>query len=954
MRSAHLSPDMIIDGAREDSARLGRELARRIVHASPDILDDQVRLGQWLTSFANRAIWPDPKILSLHQTFSRGTEFERRDALQEFRAFLQEHMTDEPLTIVRVRRVSVGPYNFDGRAFPLRVKGDVWDFAQEMWISWQDHPSVTAVVPSWRSIDRLAMPEVEAEAFAKRLEQTSSRLVDVAMRMTLSDFRIRADDIVADASIEDVSVHFIGKSGEAGLGEFIANLPFGQIDAAPLEAVAAASSTIESWRRLGAPVDGDTIYLRTYLDDDMQSMSAPLDLLALERLSGPSESMQTAYYFSRRYTERSQFESLFGEAIRPYNGRAMKYDEFLYRDIQETFNRDYLPSLVSRAPQLPVNIRLHWRPQLGSYDFENKSFSILHGINTDSRREFTLHVLQNVPVQTNISGLPSSVPIEEDKARALRERAWEDSAASGSSDINVHAVMDLRLVQLTSSQQAGDGRGFYPGLVSFNDGSGLRSLARAEILRIALYEDASLTRLIVEFPLDELLVRPPEPEGPVGESLPDGLNLTRWNVLALAAGLGAGNELVEEAIRASKSYREVDAANRHLQLARMKAIASEAFPDASKDLYLHGTVSFGDYDPAAGLPISAHSFSVLMKQDEPQVDEGLTRIVVQNEKAFSILSMDAAKAAVLTRGATDRSYSALFRVRPVSAAQVPGSERPLAALTLAVESVVILHPDADDRMLLEIPISAPEVEMSGADDDRLPHSRFAVLGVRLGMPIGEARDVLAQHIAASPATPLARASSGSIGIMSPCDAIAMRAKSEGVTQEEAEDRLRNNDCPLPEAEPLVFAFGYDLQLSENLTERLIIYRTGEWLGEPVVSAISRRFSPGAVGTLLETNLPKQYGDDFIVPDKADNQRIWVDNPSQRALFQQDPGERCVPFWIGDHGFPAGSLLHDCGAFLRAESYRLILMDSGFAARTVREQQENAAVAKEKSKPEIRF
>jgi hypothetical protein len=30
------------------------------------------------------------------------------------------------------------------------------------------------------------------------------------------------------------------------------------------------------------------------------------------------------------------------------------------------------------------------------------------------------------------------------------------------------------------------------------------------------------------------------------------------------------------------------------------------------------------------------------------------------------------------------------------------------------------------------------------------------------------------------------------------------------------------------------------------------------------------------------------------------------------------------------------------------------MDSGFAARTVREQQENAAVAKEKSKPEIRF
>jgi hypothetical protein len=80
----------------------------------------------------------------------------------------------------------------------------------------------------------------------------------------------------------------------------------------------------------------------------------------------------------------------------------------------------------------------------------------------------------------------------------------------------------------------------------------------------------------------------------------------------------------------------------------------------------------------------------------------------------------------------------------------------------------------------------------------------------------------------------------------------------------------------------------------------------------------------------------------------------VDNPSQRALFQQDPGERCVPFWIGDHGFPAGSLLHDCGAFLRAESYRLILMDSGFAARTVREQQENAAVAKEKSKPEIRF
>lgn len=955
MRSAHLSPDMIIDwspghgAGSEHGENLGRALVRRIVHANPQILENQEVLKSWLSDLAY-GVWPDPKILSLHETFSKGTEFERPGALREFRAFLQEHATGEPLTIVRVRRTVVNAYDFNEGAFPLRLEESSSDFAKEMSIDWRGRPSVWAIASSWRSIDRLPMPQADAEALAKTLG--SHRVVDVAMRMTLSNFHDRSGGVAADASIEDVSVHFAARSDTRDLGEFIANLPFDPIDADPLETMAAASSALESWRRLGAPVDGDAVYLRTYNDDDKKSMWSPLDLLGLKQVSKPVESLQIAGFFTRTYTDRNQFGSLFGDATREFRGTAMRYNKFLGEGILEAFNRDYLPSLVSRAPQLPVKLRIHWQPFLELYDVQTASLPITHTISNSFRNGgIALDVLPNVPVQTNLSHLPFSVPMEEPRAEALRERT-RDRRWSFSERGIVHAVMDLRLDRMTSSQKREDWWGLQ-GLISFDRGErGLTSRVHAEVLRIALYEDAALTRLIVEFPLEELLYQPAEPEAPLGEPLPEGLNLSRWNIWALAAKLGAGDKLIEEAIRASESYRKVDAVTRPLQLERMKAMASSAFPNTGQDLYLPGSMSFAGYDPALGLPVSGYSFSVMLDTDQSQIDEGLAQIVVQNEKDLRVLSVDHATVDALTRDRQRGEFSALFRVRPVSAARVPGSEKPLASVNLAVESIVILHPDVEDRVLVEIPVAA-RADMSDAGDSRSPQSRFTVLGVKLGMPIAEAREILASHIAASPATPLTEAQRN-YGARSPCYFVTLDAKREGATEEETEERLRRDGCPILEEEPIVFALGYDLQLSDDLTERLIVYRTGDRLGEPVVSGIYRKFSPETVGTMLEINLPKQYGDDFIVPDNAANQRIWVDNPSQRPLFQQNTDERCVPFWMGDDGFPSRSLLHDCGAFLRAESYRLVLMDSGFATRIAREQRENTAVAKEKAKPEIRF
>ena len=933
-QSAMQSPDTIIDGRREDEDRLGRELVRRMVKADPALLDNEELMFEWLAVFADRGVWPDPKLLSLYERTKQGSEFDKDGILAEFRSFLKEQATDEPLTIVRVRRGGLERYDFDKEAFPLSRLGGDSNFSPEMNVGWLGYPDLTAVASTWNDIDHLPIPAAEAEALAKRFK--GNRWVDVALRMTLSNFKPGK----ADATIEDVSVHFLPSRKEDVLGELLANLPVGPIEADALETAAAAGSALESWRRLGAPVQGDAILIDRESEKAMTALVRPVELLMLKKIY-KATSAQTAYHYARKYATEAQFRTLFARGSNDTFLYELSSDDFRRRETIEKFNAKFLEPLSSRAPKMPVPARLQWTGRLGRYDFDAQSFDL--GGGSSERLEadgYKFGMFDNFVIETNLSAMPGKLPMEKERARRLNDAARGNAADPGFF-IPVFFTLDVELTG-ASALPKGDVEERISG-----SGSSLEGSIFANVTRFVLYEDEARTKVLAEYPLDEYTTEKAKPASEPATPLFQGHRLSRWNLVALTAKHGAGGEVVERAIRTSASYSETSDDKRPAQFERMKKLVESAIPEAGQDIYLLGTVAFGEHDASGRLPIVSYGLQVALEEGVPQVDDNLFTVTLANAHLLSSVAVDQSLATRMRGVSNSLNFPVLFRMRPVASKRLTG-DRPIAALEAIVDKMVVLYPDTKGRILAEIAIETTGV--TAEVGSRLPQSRFEVLGMKLGMPIEEARKIAASYATTNPSTP--RDGDGDGTSPTVCEVVAYRMKERSLSKEQEEAEYRKESCPVPESSPFVFAFGYELQLSDKLTERLFVYRTGTNLGEPVVSAIYRQFNGDEAETLLQDGLPRQYGDDFVVPNNDSRNRVWVSEPSRRALIKENPKERCVPFWVGGQGYPELNLLYNCGAFLRADSYRLVLIDTAFASRVANA--EAKAAKKAEKKPEIRF
>jgi hypothetical protein len=150
----------------------------------------------------------------------------------------------------------------------------------------------------------------------------------------------------------------------------------------------------------------------------------------------------------------------------------------------------------------------------------------------------------------------------------------------------------------------------------------------------------------------------------------------------------------------------------------------------------------------------------------------------------------------------------------------------------------------------------------------LPASTWDVLGIRLGMSLEEAKTLLRSHFKESTVAELSRPPSHGITAMTSCEVIAAKidlevrkrivkrmreAGSTGFENISVEEQaqvasqvrdahagaLQAENCKTPERQVLAFGFGLEVIHSPDLREELVLFRTREAGGTPVVGAIYR-------------------------------------------------------------------------------------------------------------------
>lgn len=704
-------PDLLVDwddnapAARDEFKRLGKEFARRIAAADPSVLKDEQRMASWLRAFSSQGygIWPSTEIDALAKRYSDGTEFDRQAAIGAFRAFVAANATAEPMTILRIRRINVGPYDFEQQAFPIEGfdKSDV--VSSELFFRWSEFPNVYGEDNNWQTVATLPFDRDRAEAIAARLAK-SLRMVDVAAVITLSDFKAddRRQGIVAKAAIQNVSLHFRDRDASRRLGDELATIPIpGATAEGSLAPSPAARDALESWARLGVPVDNGRLFI-TGSKQEAGTLRKAWDLLLLASLKKPLETVNAVHYFSRLYLSKDEFASLFGRNTSYQATSRLRSDVFRLRDIVARFNKSFRDGLASQAPQLPVSATMLSRVVLGSYNFDSHSFPIngFRGLSVSDRR-VSLNLSEGLPaVQTDLTGLPASLPIKEQDARRISRLAVDDGF---SARLELYTEFIFEIDSFGNVAEPSNGSEMW----SYSGGSTneLRSSPSGHVTSLRIFEDRERKRLVADIPLDDYRPKAAVQKEQPGAAAPAGLRISRWNVAALTQKLGAGEEILSSMIEGSTPYRDANEFERNDVRERMARLATQALPDTAKPMFLMGQVQLGEYT-AGAFSIVKSSFSVTLETDRPQIDGNMLSIAAENSDA--LLSFKAAKdiAPVLGRTGPGRVYSALFRIRPLRSERLDSAQPPFTRLDVAIDEVLLLYPGGGERVIASSRLSS--------------------------------------------------------------------------------------------------------------------------------------------------------------------------------------------------------------------------------------------------------
>jgi hypothetical protein len=403
-------------GGAEDHSKLGRELLRRIVKARPSLLENEEMTREWMRVLGAGGYWPGAGLWELYIAYTKGTEFDQERALGTFRKFISSQATDEPLKILRIRKVRLGKYDRESSAFPLHA-GDL-HFQKTVTYSWGASPQVEGKFDELPDLDWLPIPPGEAEAFVKQLGK--ERSVDVAMRFTLHDFSSKPGSIPgytsAAATVESVSVHACCQQ-KGRLGTLITRLPVEArneavtappVPAAPgypaekvveKEPAGQARGKSDTLAAIGLPVVNGIVDFRfggAMLSDREKETGRAIVRLALllalrenpSLIDDPANTISFVKLLpdelAKRYVDKirliisphqtydeNEWHIADGSQI-GWRGR----DEFERRDTRDRFLREQKDRILALVPELPIEVAFDQGLGLGEYDSSTESFPI--------------------------------------------------------------------------------------------------------------------------------------------------------------------------------------------------------------------------------------------------------------------------------------------------------------------------------------------------------------------------------------------------------------------------------------------------------------------------------------------------------------------------------------------------------------------------------------------------
>lgn len=664
-----------------DDAALNEAFGRRLLAADKAILANPQTMARWLESMGRgqRGTWSPAQAKSQYQRYREGSEFDKQETLNVFGAYLSNQVANDPMRVTRIRSAQLGTYDFNTMSFPLRHDDAL---GKSMVFYGPANNLVNVEVENWNVPDNLPMSKEQAETLAAELNQSGSRTVSMVATFQLSPFTLEDDGynprtIRAQAVVERISLHRINLKGDARFGNQLLEIPIPQPThpaTAKPEITGPALSNLQSWTRLGVPTrDGRILVTADRFGEDGKAIDDALKLLGIAKSPEEPKSLGTAFNYAKRFAPQTAFRSIFpvgrDEAafLRQFTG-----DPFRQKELVDRFNSEILPQIVSKAPVLPVKMRIGVKLQIHGYDVATETYSIdpsypnlLGGLQSDLKRQLPHRLQVPVKIARRLS----------DTARARKQ----DLQLYFAFDIDVHSVA----VQFKEYE-----------LSPFSAGSTF-STFRGKAAAVALYQDAALTQMVMPLPLGDFVV---EQVALPGSPKPDGIYLSRWNVASMTTGLvgdpdmGSGLVRASEFVRRQNEFGRDDAIKRGLaQLAASTVIATEP-------LYLMGSIRLGTYEDGA-FGIVRQNFLVSLEPDTEQLDSELITVAGENSDMLARFSMDKAAAEKLVKDYPTREFPALFKVRPARAEKL-SEGKALVRLDLFIDEVHLMDTRHPDRVIL--------------------------------------------------------------------------------------------------------------------------------------------------------------------------------------------------------------------------------------------------------------
>jgi hypothetical protein len=237
-----------------------------------------------------------------------------------------------------------------------------------------------------------------------------------------------------------------------------------------------------------------------------------------------------------------------------------------------------------------------------------------------------------------------------------------------------------------------------------------------------------------------------------------------------------------------------------------------------------------------------------------------------------------------------------------------------------------------------------------------PQSSFDILGIRLGMPLEEAKALLEARLEGRNAVPLSVTTVDSgpkcARIESEMDVELAEAVDADTVQRIRDsyiDDFARAECGVVDLTVVQVAFGYDVPQEDGQVDRIVVFKATQ--SGDVVGAVAREVSDGMLEALTNGLIDK-YGTAFI-GDEGSEYRVWPSDPSMAPLF--NGGYDCTPSWPDLIRIPEAYRTRNCGAFVRQLYRQVLLIDTRYNALQYQRIIEKVAAAEAvQPKPKLDF